>query len=177
MWRSRPQLYCSISFCEKAPSGPWPPHSRGFQITHNDAPQSVGLLWTSEYLVARDLYLPTHNRQTSMPSVGFESTISAGERPQTYALDRAATETSQLDCFVTEIKYLYYYVCLCGPVLNYAWGQFCLKSRVTYQCVLFYCVYIAVLHTVVAGLLARSQYPEGPANGHLGTGFSWFPCV
>jgi len=25
--------------------------------------------------------------------VGFESTISAGERPQTYALDRAATET------------------------------------------------------------------------------------
>jgi hypothetical protein len=31
--------------------------------------------------------------------------------------------------------------------------------------------------TVVAGLLARSQYPEGPATGHLGTSFSWFPCV
>ena len=28
-----------------------------------------------------------------MPPVGFEPTISAGERPQTYALDRAATET------------------------------------------------------------------------------------
>ena len=28
-----------------------------------------------------------------MSSVGFEPTISAGERPQTYALDRAATET------------------------------------------------------------------------------------
>jgi len=26
-----------------------------------------------------------------MPSVGFEPTISAGERPETYALDRAAT--------------------------------------------------------------------------------------
>jgi len=28
-----------------------------------------------------------------MPSVGFEPTISAGERPQTYVLDRAATGT------------------------------------------------------------------------------------
>jgi hypothetical protein len=36
---------------------------------------------------------------------------------------------------------------------------------------------LAVLHTVVAGLLARSQYPEVPATGHLDTGFSWFPCV
>jgi hypothetical protein len=46
-------------------------------------------------------------------------------------------------------------------------------------CVLFYCVCVcvAVLHTVVAGLLARSQYPEGTANGLLGTGFSWFSCV
>ena len=28
-----------------------------------------------------------------MPPVGFEPTISAGERPQTYALDHAATGT------------------------------------------------------------------------------------
>jgi hypothetical protein len=35
-----------------------------------------------------------HSQQTNiMPPVGFESTISAGERPQTYALDRAATGT------------------------------------------------------------------------------------
>ena len=36
----------------------------------------------------RDLYLTTHNthnRQTSMPPVVFQPTISAGERPQTYA--------------------------------------------------------------------------------------------
>ena len=39
--------------------------------------------------------------------------------------------------------------------------------------VLFYNEVIAVLHTLVAGLLARSQYPEGPKTGHLGTGFSW----
>jgi hypothetical protein len=44
----------------------------------------------------RDLYLTTHNthnRQTSMPVVGFEPTISAGERPKTYALDRAVIGT------------------------------------------------------------------------------------
>jgi len=41
---------------------------------------------------------------------------------------------------------------------------------------LLYYVCIAVL-TLDAGLLARSQYPEGPATGHLDTGFSWFPCV
>jgi len=35
----------------------------------------------------------THNRQTSMPPVGFEPIISAGERPKTYAIDRADTGT------------------------------------------------------------------------------------
>ena len=47
----------------------------------------------------RDLYLTTHdthNRRTSIPPVGFEPTISAGERPQTYALDRAATGTGRV---------------------------------------------------------------------------------
>ena len=35
------------------PSGPWPPHSRGFYITHNDTQQSVGLLWTGDQLVSQ----------------------------------------------------------------------------------------------------------------------------
>jgi len=39
-----------------------------------------------------------------MPSVGFEPTISAGERPQIYVLDRAATGTGILfDIFVKNI--------------------------------------------------------------------------
>jgi hypothetical protein len=66
---------------------------RGFLITHNDASQSVGLLWTSDQSVAETStwQYNTHNRQTFMPPVGFEHTISAGERPKTYALDRTAT--------------------------------------------------------------------------------------
>ena len=35
-----------------AQRGPWSPHAWDFQITHNDAPQSVGLLRTSDQLVA-----------------------------------------------------------------------------------------------------------------------------
>ena len=41
---------------------------------------------------------------------------------------------------------------------------------------LLYYVSIAVL-TLDAGLLARSQYTEDSATGHLDTGFSWFPCI
>jgi hypothetical protein len=43
-----------------------------------DAPQSIGLLWASDHLDT-ETYLTshnTHNRQTSMPPVGFETTIS-----------------------------------------------------------------------------------------------------
>ena len=45
------------------------------------------------------------------------------------------------------------------------------------SCVLLYCVCVTILDTLVAEMLARSQYREGPATGHLGTCFSWFPCV
>ena len=65
-------------------------------LNHNDAPKSVGLLWTCDQPDAVDLYLTTHithNRRTSMPLAGFETTISAGEWPQTHALDRATTGT------------------------------------------------------------------------------------
>ena len=74
-------------FWRNSPQQAAPPHSRGFQITHKNAPHSVGILWTSNQLVSRDLYLTTHNthnRQTSMPPVGFEppqSQQASGSRP------------------------------------------------------------------------------------------------
>ena len=59
----------------------------------------------------------------------------------------------------------------------------CLVCIVVVLCVLLssyvyllYYVRIAVF-TLDAGLLARSQYSEGPATGLLVIGFSWFPCV
>jgi hypothetical protein len=88
-----------------------PPHAWGFEITLNDTPQSVGLLWTSDRPVAETSTWQTHNinnKQTSMPSAGFEPTIPAGERLQTHSLDRSATGIG----VYTRIfkKYMYIYI-------------------------------------------------------------------
>ena len=59
--------------------------------SHNYAPQSVGLLWTSDQLVGKSSYPTTrniHKRQATMSPAGFEPTIPASEKPQTHALDR-----------------------------------------------------------------------------------------
>jgi hypothetical protein len=69
--------------------------------SHSDAPQSVGHLLTSDRLVAHLTAHNIHNRQTSMPPAGFEPTISAAERLQTHALDRAATGTGY-QCYYSE---------------------------------------------------------------------------
>jgi len=66
------------------------------------------------------------------------------------------------DCINKHRKYLGILRCLCVLLSSYVH--------------LFYNVCIAVF-TLDAGLLARSQYSEGPATGHFDTGFSWFPCV
>jgi len=44
--------FVCLFLARQSPRGQWPPHSRGFYITHNDAPQSVRLFWTSDQLVA-----------------------------------------------------------------------------------------------------------------------------
>jgi hypothetical protein len=63
-------------------------------ITHSDVPQSLGLLWKSDQLVA-ETSTSQHTQQTSMPPMGFEPTIAVCERPWTYALDCAATGTGK----------------------------------------------------------------------------------
>jgi len=68
-------------------------------LDHTQRRATVGRTPLDEWSIRRrDLYLITHNttQQTSMPPVGFEHTISAGERPKTYALDRAATGTGSI---------------------------------------------------------------------------------
>jgi len=50
-------LTCLFVFGATAPPPahcPGPPHSRGFWITHNDAPQSVGIVCTDDQLVAQN---------------------------------------------------------------------------------------------------------------------------
>jgi len=83
LWRSDPTRAMASSFL--------------MFLDHTQRRTTVGRTPLDEWSARRrDLYLTTHNnhnRQTSMPTVGFEPTISAGERPQTYALDRAATGT------------------------------------------------------------------------------------
>jgi len=38
-------------------------------------------------------------------------------------------------------------------------------------------MWVLLFFTLDAGLLAGSQYSEGPVTGHLDTGFSRFPCA
>jgi hypothetical protein len=82
-----------VVFGAQPPSGPGTPLSWGF-LDHTQLRDTVGRNPLDEWSARRrDLYLTKHNRETSMPPVGFEPTISADEQPQTYAWDRAATGT------------------------------------------------------------------------------------
>jgi hypothetical protein len=69
---------------------------------------TVGRIPMDEWSIHRRyLYLTTHNthnRQTSMSRLGFEPTISAGEWPKTYALDRAATAGTGVKSYIPELK-------------------------------------------------------------------------
>ena len=76
-------------------------------VDHTQRRTTVGRTPVDEWSAhRRGLYLTTHNthnRQTSMIKVGFEPIISAGEWPQTYALDRAVTGTGVMN-FIAQLN-------------------------------------------------------------------------
>jgi len=76
--------------------------------------------------------------------------------------------------------YLLYLIFICCKCMCIFCTHVCICCILCVFVVLLMCicctVCIAVL-TLDAGLLARSQNLEGPATGHLDTGFSWVPCV
>jgi hypothetical protein len=65
-------------------------------LDHTQRRTTVGNPLDEWWARSKDLYLTKYNTQnwlTSIPPMGFEPTISADKRPQTYALDRVATAT------------------------------------------------------------------------------------
>jgi hypothetical protein len=51
-------------------------------------------------------------------------------------------------------------------------------SVVTYRTLVCICCTVSIdVFPLDFGLLARGQYSERPATGHLDTGFSWFPRI
>jgi len=79
--------------CRSNSSRTRPPQCRGFMITLSHT--TLGRTPLDEWSAPRrDLYLTIHNtrnRQTSILPAGFEPIVPASERPQTHALQRAAT--------------------------------------------------------------------------------------
>jgi K+-sensing histidine kinase KdpD len=88
----------------------------------------------------RDLYLTIHNtlkRQTSMLQARFVPTIPGSERPQTHALDRAATG---IDIYVALITHIY--VALC--------------TYICVELVIYICLAVGVYIGVIVGIFAAA---------------------
>jgi hypothetical protein len=110
--RTPSNLFAHFFFKARQPlGGPGRLVYRGFAITHFRH-TTVGRTPLDEWPARRrDLYLTTHNthkRQTSMLPAGFEPAIPASERPQTNALDRAATGigTDPLSKYMLAVNWL-----------------------------------------------------------------------
>ena len=103
-------------------------------LDHKQRRITVGRTPLDEWSARRRyLYLTTHNthnRHTSMPPVGFEPTISSSERPQTYALDRAATGTG--NCESTPYEIFFHLLLLHFIVLEYFITRYHGYSNISY---------------------------------------------
>ena len=101
-------LFFCLFLVQQAPPTQWA-RASSFKrfLDHTQRPTTVGRTSLDEWSARRrDLYLTTHNthnRQTAVPRMGFEPTISAWERPQTYALDSAAAGIGTYFNYITYI--------------------------------------------------------------------------
>ena len=78
-------------------------------LDHTKQRTTVGRTPLDEWSArCRDLYLTTHNRQISMPPVGFKPTISAGERP----CGNLITATFAFMLYSAQSSYVYSAQCL-----------------------------------------------------------------
>jgi hypothetical protein len=86
-----------------AQRGLWPPRSRGFLITHNDASQSVGLLWTSDQLVAET----STWRHTQQTNIHAPSGIRTYDRSRRAAVDLRIRPRGHWDRRIVMLKTLF----------------------------------------------------------------------
>jgi hypothetical protein len=92
--------------------GLWPPRSRGLLITH-DAPQSAGLLWTSDQLVAET---PTWQHTTLTTNIHAPGVIQTHDRSMRAAVDLRLRQRGHWDRQHERImiqNYAYMCVCVC----------------------------------------------------------------
>jgi hypothetical protein len=105
--------------CVRSQSFPLlPTHSRCrgclFSLDHSQTHTTFGRTPLDEGSARRrDLYLTTQTLtrdKNPCPPVGFEPTIPASARPQTYAVDRAATGIDWIHVFRVKITIVFHYV-------------------------------------------------------------------
>jgi hypothetical protein len=106
-------LVCTVQLfifsSSAAKRGIWPPRSRGFLITHNDAPQSVGFLWTSDQFVAEtSTWKHKHTQQTNIHAPGGIRTHDSSRRAAVDQRLRPRGYWDQLVCTNTVQNYFPY---------------------------------------------------------------------
>jgi hypothetical protein len=115
----------------RATSGPRPSHYRDFTIILRHT--TVGRTPLDKWSAPRtELYLTkhnTHNRQISMPPVGFEPAFPVIERPQTHVLDIAASNEKYYRCWekqaLYEFKYVFFRFIFFLPYVLHFWPIVC----------------------------------------------------
>jgi hypothetical protein len=94
-----------------------PPRLRGFVITHNDAPQPVGLLWTSDQLVA-ETSTWQHTQQTNIPA---PDGIRTHDSSRQAAVDLRLRPRGHCDKLTHKRTHIYIYIYI--YVFMWVWGR------------------------------------------------------